>query len=586
MGASVSSQHREEAALLEACAENDVDAVRDFIAAGRVDIDCFDDEGSTPLHVASWCGHVELLKMLLATSKGALEAAGQLGGTPLHVAATAKRQEVVRLLLAANASVDALDESGLQPLHRAAAAGDADVVDLLLGARAVVDAVTTDDAYTPLHVAAMRVRIAVIERLVAAGAATGACTAAGETAAVLFARHAAEADASDKERIQALLEHTSSAPPSSAPPSPPASPPASAPASVPTFAPASARPSPPCALPSAELLPPPQTSTCQCASSPPALPRLVLSQLPSELLAEILVRAGAPRAALALGSCSHALRTAVDCDATWQAIFALVWQPALCHCFGATAGAECDSGGGLANQTSDAIVDAVPRRGVTDEEPIGQASSGGDDSASDDARDEVALYPHASAAAPGGIAPHVGPPISRPATGEGWRAYTLRFCGTWAARAKARGVIVLLLHGHAYDVTHFVDEHPGDEQLLTAAGGRDASEAFEYVGHSQHAHRMLRTFAAPELDQSLALYVAHQRELRAAARSRDDAFATGGGGGSGSDADVSPSLQQPRPIWSSIVVRAQRWYARLSEVLAAANEGSSMRRGTAASLLE
>ena len=63
MGASVSSQHRAEATLLEACADGDIMMARAAIADGA-DIDCFDDENSTPLHVASFCGYIEIVKLL------------------------------------------------------------------------------------------------------------------------------------------------------------------------------------------------------------------------------------------------------------------------------------------------------------------------------------------------------------------------------------------------------------------------------------------------------------------------------------------------------------------------------------------
>ena len=120
MGASVSSQHRAEATLLEACADGDLMMARAAIADGA-DIDCFDDENSTPLHVASFCGHLALVNLILDSSTESLEARGQLEGTPLHVACTGKRHEIVKILLGAKAAVDARDESGLRPLHRAAA---------------------------------------------------------------------------------------------------------------------------------------------------------------------------------------------------------------------------------------------------------------------------------------------------------------------------------------------------------------------------------------------------------------------------------------------------------------------------------
>ncbi|EYC18927.1 hypothetical protein Y032_0026g1457 [Ancylostoma ceylanicum] len=41
-----------------------------------------------------------------------------------------------------------------------------------------------------------------------------------------------------------------------------------------------------------------------------------------------------------------------------------------------------------------------------------------------------------------------------------------------------------------YDVTKFLDEHPGGCEVLLEQAGRDATEAFEDVGHSTDARQM------------------------------------------------------------------------------------------------
>ncbi|KAG6488201.1 hypothetical protein ZIOFF_056960 [Zingiber officinale] len=51
----------------------------------------------------------------------------------------------------------------------------------------------------------------------------------------------------------------------------------------------------------------------------------------------------------------------------------------------------------------------------------------------------------------------------------------------------------LSIHGKVYDVTGFMGEHPGGEEaLLQAAAGGDASQAFEEVGHSSTATAMMK----------------------------------------------------------------------------------------------
>ncbi|QRV72957.1 cytochrome b5 [Ceratobasidium sp. AG-Ba] len=49
-----------------------------------------------------------------------------------------------------------------------------------------------------------------------------------------------------------------------------------------------------------------------------------------------------------------------------------------------------------------------------------------------------------------------------------------------------------LIHGKVYDVTKFLDEHPGGDEVITAEGGKDATEAFEDVGHSDEARDILK----------------------------------------------------------------------------------------------
>ena len=88
-----------------------------------------------------------------------------------------------------------------------------------------------------------------------------------------------------------------------------------------------------------------------------------------------------------------------------------------------------------------------------------------------------------------------------PAGGEGWKRHYFRFGATWMARAwEERGRCLIKIDGAWYDVTSFMAEHPGEPGLLEAAAGTDATEAFDYVGHSDHARRMLVDYASPLLN--------------------------------------------------------------------------------------
>ncbi|KDQ64178.1 hypothetical protein JAAARDRAFT_116670 [Jaapia argillacea MUCL 33604] len=51
--------------------------------------------------------------------------------------------------------------------------------------------------------------------------------------------------------------------------------------------------------------------------------------------------------------------------------------------------------------------------------------------------------------------------------------------------------LYLLVSGKVYDVTKFVDEHPGGDEVMLAEAGKDATEAFEDVGHSDEARSLM-----------------------------------------------------------------------------------------------
>ncbi|EPY78608.1 hypothetical protein CB1_001033015 [Camelus ferus] len=59
--------------------------------------------------------------------------------------------------------------------------------------------------------------------------------------------------------------------------------------------------------------------------------------------------------------------------------------------------------------------------------------------------------------------------------------------------------IWLILHHKVYDLTKFLEEHPGGEEVLREQAGGDATENFEDVGHSTDARELSKTFIIGEL---------------------------------------------------------------------------------------
>merc|ERR1712086_506672 len=51
-----------------------------------------------------------------------------------------------------------------------------------------------------------------------------------------------------------------------------------------------------------------------------------------------------------------------------------------------------------------------------------------------------------------------------------------------------------VVHDRVYDVTKFLDEHPGGEEIMIENAGIDSTEAFEDVGHSSDAREMLKEY--------------------------------------------------------------------------------------------
>ncbi|EDW89200.1 cytochrome b5 [Drosophila yakuba] len=70
----------------------------------------------------------------------------------------------------------------------------------------------------------------------------------------------------------------------------------------------------------------------------------------------------------------------------------------------------------------------------------------------------------------------------------------------------------LLIHNNIYDVTAFLNEHPGGEEVLIEQAGKDATENFEDVGHSNDARDMMKKYKIGELVESERTSVAQKSE--------------------------------------------------------------------------
>ncbi|XP_034181988.1 cytochrome b5 isoform X2 [Osmia lignaria lignaria] len=60
----------------------------------------------------------------------------------------------------------------------------------------------------------------------------------------------------------------------------------------------------------------------------------------------------------------------------------------------------------------------------------------------------------------------------------------------------------LIIHNKVYDVTLFLDQHPGGEEVILDQGGKDGTEVFEDIGHSSDARKIMESYKIGEIVES------------------------------------------------------------------------------------
>jgi ankyrin repeat protein len=157
------------------------------------------DHNSTPLHLASGRGHVDVARILLEHGADATHH-DELGLTPLHRASQHGHLEVVRLLLEHGTDVNARDHSNWTPLHGASQDGHLDMVQVLLGHGANAHALD-HGGWTPLLYPAHNGHLAVVLLLLKYGVDANARDNSNWTPLHSASQHG------HLEVAQALLEH-------------------------------------------------------------------------------------------------------------------------------------------------------------------------------------------------------------------------------------------------------------------------------------------------------------------------------------------------------------------------------------------
>ncbi|ODS30639.1 MAG: Ankyrin [Candidatus Scalindua rubra] len=118
-------------------------------------VDAKDEEGWTPLYLASGAGHRNVAEFLIARRASVNANDNIAKGTPLLAAALLGQIDVARLLCDKGADVNAKALKGMTPLIFAAMHGHTEIVKLLLSKGADVDA-TSNRGATALYLAAFQ----------------------------------------------------------------------------------------------------------------------------------------------------------------------------------------------------------------------------------------------------------------------------------------------------------------------------------------------------------------------------------------------------------------------------------------------
>jgi len=119
--------------LFEACAVGKLDAATLLIFQNPNSVNDFSDDGFSPLGLACYFGHEELVQFLIL--KGAdvnLASKNGFNVFPIHSAVAANNFNITKMLLDAGAYPNVCQKAGLAPLHTAAQLGNIELIILLL----------------------------------------------------------------------------------------------------------------------------------------------------------------------------------------------------------------------------------------------------------------------------------------------------------------------------------------------------------------------------------------------------------------------------------------------------------------------
>lgn len=154
----------------EAARKGDKVSIEEFLNKG-VQVNKRDNLGFTPLDFASWYGHLDIVKILIANGADVGSRDKNLM-TPLHWASAYGRKEVAEFLIEEDADIHAKNQNGGTPLSATTMGGGGNckgVAELLIANGADVNVKLRDGA-TALHRAVLNGQPTILELLLSEGA--------------------------------------------------------------------------------------------------------------------------------------------------------------------------------------------------------------------------------------------------------------------------------------------------------------------------------------------------------------------------------------------------------------------------------
>ncbi|PYH98899.1 ankyrin [Aspergillus ellipticus CBS 707.79] len=161
-----------------------------------------DDAAMTAFHWAAFNGHTEIVDML-SQKKGLLIKTNIAGRTALHLAAMNTQFAVVEFLLRKSVPLEVRCLSGFTPLHYACMANSPEITKLLLISGAKIEAQAEMDQRRPIHLAAIRGSMGLLNLLCDKGASLDSRDAMGDRALCVACRYGHAA------AVQTLLDRGS-----------------------------------------------------------------------------------------------------------------------------------------------------------------------------------------------------------------------------------------------------------------------------------------------------------------------------------------------------------------------------------------